>query len=383
LENVLNVVIPKEVAPGERRVAATPDVVARIVKSGNSVFVERAAGDAAGFPDDQYSTAGASVVDSAAGAYANAGLVLKVQRPLDEEIALIPEGSALIAFLQPLFKPEFSQKLAQRRITSFSMELIPRISRAQSMDALSSQATVSGYKAVLLAADALPKFFPMLMTAAGTIPPAKVLVLGAGVAGLQAIATARRLGAVVTGFDVRAVVKEQIESLGATFLSSAPHESAEGAGGYAKELPEEQQRRDQELIAKTAATTDVIVTTALIPGRRAPLLITAAAVGGMRVGSVIVDLAAEQGGNCELCEPGSTVVRHGVTIMGPLNLPSSMPLHASQLYAKNVLALFDHLVHDGKLAIDMNDEITRGVTVTLDGEVTNEAVKARLSGVGA
>jgi H+-translocating NAD(P) transhydrogenase subunit alpha len=379
----LNVVIPKEIAVDERRVAVTPDVAARIVKSGNSVFIERGAGSAADFSDDQYAAAGASVAEGAASAYGNAGLILKVQRPLDEEIALIPEGSALIAFLQPLFKPEFAQKLAQRRITSFSMELIPRISRAQSMDALSSQATVSGYKAVLLAADALPKFFPMLMTAAGTIPPAKVLVLGAGVAGLQAIATARRLGAVVTGFDVRAVVKEQIESLGATFLGSAPQDIAEGAGGYAKELPEEQQRRDQELIAKTAAGMDVIITTALIPGRRAPLLITAAAVAGMRPGSVIVDLAAEQGGNCELCEPGSTVVRNGVIIMGPLNLPSSMPLHASQLYAKNVLALFDHLVHDGKLTIDMNEEITRGVTVTRDGDVTNDAVKARLSGVGA
>ncbi|HEV2037803.1 MAG TPA: NAD(P) transhydrogenase subunit alpha, partial [Candidatus Eremiobacteraceae bacterium] len=310
-------------------------------------------------------------------------LTLKVQRPLDEEISLLPEGSALIAFLQPLVAPEFSQKLAQRKITSFSMELIPRISRAQSMDALSSQATVSGYKAVLLAADALPKFFPMLMTAAGTIPPAKVLVLGAGVAGLQAIATARRLGAVVTGFDVRAVVKEQVESLGAIFLSSAMQEGAEGAGGYATALPEEQQRRDQELIAKTAAGMDVIITTALIPGRRAPLLITAGAVQGMRPGSVIVDLAAEQGGNCELCEPGSTVQRNGVAIMGPLNLPSSMPLHASQLYAKNLLALFDHLVRNGELTIDMSDEITRGATVTRDGAVTNDAVKARLSGVGA
>src|ERR1700736_5551718 len=383
LENVLNVVIPKEISVDERRVAATPDVAARIIKSGNTVFVERGAGGAAGFSDDQYAAAGASLVEGAASVYSNAGLTLKVQRPLDEEIALIPEGSALISFLQPLFKPEFAQKLAQRHITSFSMELIPRISRAQSMDALSSQATVSGYKAVLLAADALPKFFPMLMTAAGTIPPAKVLVLGAGVAGLQAIATARRLGAVVTGFDVRAVVKEQIESLGATFLGSAPQAAAEGAGGYAKELPEEQQRRDQELIAKTAAGMDVVITTALIPGRRAPLLITAAAVAGMRPGSVIVDLAAEQGGNCELCEPGSTVVRDGVTIMGPLNLPSTMPLHASQLYAKNVLALFDHMVGDGKLTIDANDEITRGVTVTRDGEITNDAVKARLSGVGA
>jgi NAD(P) transhydrogenase subunit alpha len=223
----------------------------------------------------------------------------------------------------------------------------------------------------------------MLMTAAGTIPPAKVLVLGAGVAGLQAIATARRLGAVVSGFDVRAVVKEQVESLGASFLSSATQEGAEGAGGYAKALPQEQQRRDQELIAQSAANMDVIITTALIPGRRAPLLITAAAVAGMRPRSVIVDLAAEQGGNCELTEPGVTVERHNVTIIGLLNLPSSMPLHASQLYAKNVLALFDHLVHKGELTIDMSDEITRGVTVTRDGAITNDAVKAQLAGATA
>ena len=376
----MNVVIPKEIAPGERRVAVTPDIAGRIVKAGNAVVLERGAGVNAGFLDEQYASSGVTLVDGAQAAYANAELTLKVQRPQDDEIALLPEGSALLAFLQPLVNPQFAQRLSQRRITSFSMELIPRISRAQSMDALSSQATVSGYKAVLLAADALPKFFPMLMTAAGTIPPAKVLVLGAGVAGLQAIATARRLGAVVSGFDVRAVVKEQVESLGATFVSSSMQEGAEGAGGYAKALPEEQQRRDRELIATTAAGTDAIITTALIPGKPAPLLITQAAVTSMRPGSVIVDLAAEQGGNTEGCEPGSTVMRNGVTIMAPLNLPSSMPLHASQLYAKNVFALFEHLVKDGSLRMDMDDEITRGVTVTRDGQVTNDAVKARLAG---
>ena len=379
----MNVVIPKEIVPGERRVAATPDVVGRIVKAGNAVFVERSAGENAGFLDDQYEKAGATIVDGAAQIFAKTGLTLKVQRPLDEEIALLPEGSALVAFLQPLQSPECARALAQRGVTAISMELIPRISRAQSMDALSSQATVSGYKAVLLAADALPKFFPMLMTAAGTIPPAKVLVLGAGVAGLQAIATARRLGAVVAGFDVRPVVKEQVESLGASFLSSSIQEGAEGAGGYAKALPEEQQRRDRELIATTAAGMDAIITTALIPGKPAPLLITEAAVASMRPGSVIVDLAAEQGGNTQGCEPGSTIVRDGVAIMAPLNLPSTMPLHASQLYAKNVLALFDHLVKDGSLRIDMEDEITRGVVVTRDGQITNDAVKARLAGGGS
>jgi H+-translocating NAD(P) transhydrogenase subunit alpha len=377
----LNVVIPTEIAAGETRVAVTPDIAARMVKSGNHVFVQRGAGSRAGFSDEAYANAGAQIADDPAGTYGRAGLVLKVQRPLDEEIPLFPQGSALIAFLAPLLAPEVADKLARGQVTSFAMELIPRISRAQSMDALSSQATVSGYRAVLLAAQTLPKFFPMLMTAAGTIPPAKVLVLGAGVAGLQAIATARRLGAVVTGFDVRAVVKEQIESLGATFLSSAPHEGAEGAGGYAKELSADQQQRDQELIAKTAAGMDAVITTALIPGKRAPTLITAQAVAGMRPGSVIVDLAAEQGGNTEGCEPGSTVVRNGVSILAPLNVPASMPTHASFLYARNVLALFDHLVKNGELKADPADEITRGVTVTRDGVVVNEAVKARLTGV--
>lgn len=379
----MKVVIPKEIATGENRVAATPDVVGRMVKSGNEAYVQRGAGDNAGFGDEQYSSVGATIVDGAAAAFAKAGLVIKVQRPLEEEIALFPQGSQLIALLQALFAPEIAEKLAHQNVTAFSMELIPRISRAQSMDALSSQATVSGYKAVLLAAEALPKFFPMLMTAAGTIPPAKVLVLGAGVAGLQAIATARRLGAVVTGFDVRAAVKEQIESLGASFLSSAPHEGAEGAGGYARELSQDQQQRDQELIAKTAAGMDVLITTALIPGKRAPLLITADAVHGMKPGSVIVDLAAEQGGNTQGCEPGATVVRDGVSILAPLNVPSSMPQHASFLYARNVLALFDHLVRKGELTVDMSDEITRGVTVTHDGAIVNEAVKSRLAGVGS
>jgi NAD(P) transhydrogenase subunit alpha len=382
-EYLLNVVVVKETIPGENRVAATPDVAGRMVKSGNQVFVERGAGQRAGFADELYANAGAILVDGASQAFARAGLVLKVQRPTSSEVALFPRGSALIGLLAPLGAPEVMDELAKQGVTALAMELIPRISRAQSMDALSSQATVSGYKAVLLAAEALPKFFPMLMTAAGTIPPGKVLVLGAGVAGLQAIATARRLGAMVTGFDVRAVVKEQIESLGATFLGSAPHEGAEGAGGYAKELSEDQQQRDRELIAKTAAGMDVIITTALIPGKRAPLLITSQAVNGMRPGSVIVDLAAEQGGNIESCKPGETIVQNGVTIIAPLNLPSTMPEHASFLYARNVLALFDHLVRNGELQVDSGDEITRSVTVTSGGMVVNEAVKSRLAGVGS
>jgi H+-translocating NAD(P) transhydrogenase subunit alpha len=377
----LNVVIPKERAPGERRVAATPDVAGRMIKSGNQVIVERGAGESAGFSDELYTKAGATLADDPAQAYNKAGLVLKVQRPLEEEIAFFPQVSSLIGLLAPLSAPDIMEKIAERKVAAFSMELIPRISRAQSMDALSSQATVSGYKAALLAAQALPKFFPMLMTAAGTIPPARVLVLGAGVAGLQAIATAHRLGAMVTGFDVRAAVKEQIESLGATFLGSAPQEGAEGAGGYAKELSEDQQQRDRDLIAKTAAGMDVIITTALIPGKPAPLLINAQAIQGMREGSVIVDLAAEQGGNTEGCRPGQTVTLNGVTIMAPFNVPSTMPEHASFLYARNVLALFDHLVNNGQLAIDANDEITRAVMVTRDGEIVNDALKSRLSGV--
>ena len=381
----MNVFVPKEIAPGERRIALTPDVAGRIVRAGNRVGIERDAGSAAGFADADYQAAGATIVGSAPEGYRGTALAIKVQRPLDDgpdELSLLSPGCALIAFLQPLTSPAYVAKLAERKITALAMELIPRISRAQSMDALSSQATVAGYKAVLLAADALPKFFPMLMTAAGTVPPAKVLVLGAGVAGLQAIATARRLGAVVTGFDVRAAVKEQVESLGATFLGSPPAD-AEGAGGYAKELAADQQRRDQELIASAAANADVIITTALIPGRPAPLLITTAAVQNMKPGSAIVDLAAEAGGNCELSEPGQTVVKHAVTIMAPLNLASSMPQHASMLYAKNVLALFSNIVKDGTLTLDMNDEIAKGVCVTRDGQIVNEMVVARLQGVKA
>ena len=382
----MNVAVPKEIAPGERRVAATPDIASRMVKSGCTVFVQRGAGAAAGFLDPAYEAAGATMAADAAAVYAQADLSLKVQRPFSgdggaNEIAMLREGSALIAFLQPLVTPEIAEQLAARKVTAFSMELIPRISRAQSMDALSSQATVSGYKAVLVAADALPKFFPMLMTAAGTIAPAKVLVLGAGVAGLQAIATARRLGAVVSGFDVRAAVKEQVESLGAIFVST-PHEEAEGTGGYAKELSSDQQERDRQVIAAAAADSDVVITTALIPGKRAPILMKEAAVAAMRPGSVIVDLAAEMGGNCELSEPGSTVVKHDVTIIAPLDLPSSMPLHASQLYARNVFALFSHLVHDGALQLDMSDQITKETCITRDGQITNDAIRSRLQGQG-
>jgi len=291
-----------------------------------------------------------------------------VRKPSAEEVAALPACVALIAFLEPLTDPEGIGQLAERGIVGFAMESIPRITRAQSMDALSSQSTVGGYKAVLLAADRLPKFFPMLMTAAGTVAPAKVLVLGAGVAGLQAIATARRLGAVVSGFDIRPAVREQVESLGAQFLDLGIV-GEESEGGYARELTAEEQQRQQEELERRIPEFDVVITTALIPGRPAPKLIPAGAVRGMRPGSVIVDLAAEAGGNCELTEPGEEVVREGVVLIGLTNLPSTMPSHASQLYSKNVGALLDHLVSDGELRLDFSDEITAGACVTRREEV--------------
>ena len=377
----MNVAVPRETTPGERRVALTPDAVSRLVKSGNAVAVETNAGAGAGFLDEAYRTAGATIMLTAADVYASGEFVLKVQRPQDAEVGSLRQGCALIAFLAPLTAPQSAKLLAARNVTAFAMELIPRISRAQSMDALSSQATVSGYKAVLLAAEALPKFFPMLMTAAGTIAPSKVLVLGAGVAGLQAIATARRLGAVVSGFDTRPVVKEQVESLGATFV--APPITGEGTGGYARELTVDEQKTNRDALGKHVADADVVVTTALVPGRRAPILITEGMVRAMRPGSVIVDLAAEAGGNTETIKPGETSVFHDVTVIAPFNLPSSMPLHASQLYAKNVLALFDLLVKDGKLALDMNDEITKGACVCSGGAIVNPAVAKLVEGGAA
>jgi H+-translocating NAD(P) transhydrogenase subunit alpha len=361
-------------------VAVTPDIAGRLVKSGLQVTVETGAGNAAGFLDDAYRQVGAAIAPDAAAMYGGGDFVLKVQRPNASEIALLRKGCALIAFLQPLVYPADASALAKQGVMSFSMDAIPRISRAQGMDALSSQSTVAGYKAVLFAADALPKFFPMLMTAAGTIPPARVLVLGAGVAGLQAIATARRLGAVVTGFDLRAATKEQVESLGASFIS--PPVTGEGAGGYARELTPEEQATNREALGKSVADSDVVITTALVPGRKAPLLITDAMVKAMRPGSVVVDLAAEAGGNCECTKPGENVVAHDVHILGPFNVPSSMPQHASQLYAKNVNALFVHLVKDGALNVDMADEITKGVCITRDGAIVNEAV-AKLATGGA
>ena len=357
--------MPRERAADERRVALVPEVVARLVSSGFEVLVEADAGAAASFPDSAYEEGGARI---AADPYGESELVAKVQKPAEDEVSRLRDGQVLIGFLQPLTDPDGIARLAERGVTGFAMESIPRITRAQPMDALSSQATVSGYKATLLAAERLPKFFPMLMTAAGTVAPAKVLVLGAGVAGLQAVATARRLGAVVTGFDVRPVVREQIESLGANWLDLGVV-GEETAGGYAQELSEDEQRRQQEELEARLPEFDVVITTALIPGRVAPRLIPANAVQAMRPGSVIVDLAAEAGGNCELTEPGEEVTRDGVTIVGLTNLPSSMPFHASQLYARNVAALLQHLAPEGELALDFEDEITAGACVTRKQEV--------------
>jgi NAD(P) transhydrogenase subunit alpha len=356
--------VPTETAAGERRVALVPEVVGKLAPAGFEVLVQRGAGEAASFPDAAYEEAGAQLVDD----WRDAEAVVKVRKPSEEEAGRLRDGQVLIGFLQPLTDPEGIERLAQRGVIAFAMESIPRITRAQPMDALSSQATVSGYKATLLAAERLPKFFPMLMTAAGTVAPAKVLVLGAGVAGLQAVATARRLGAVVTGFDVRAVVREQIESLGANWLDLGVV-GQETAGGYAAELTEEHQRQQQEELEARLPEFDVVITTALIPGRPAPKLIPASAVAAMRPGSVVVDLAAETGGNCELTEPGDEVVREGVTIVGLTNLPSTMPFHASQLYARNVSALLHHLAPNGTLALDWEDEITAGACVTRKQEV--------------
>ena len=366
----MKVGVPKETAAGERRVALVPDSVRRLAEVNVDVLVEKGAGDEAAADDSAYEEAGASVV---ADVYADADLVAKVQKPSEHEIARLREGQALVALLQPLTDPELASALANRRVTAFSMDTIPRITRAQPMDALSSQSTVAGYKAVVLAASHLGKFFPMLTTAAGTIAPARVLILGAGVAGLQAIATARRLGAVVSAFDVRPVVKEQVESLGATFLE-LDVEGAEGVGGYAVALAEDQHEREQELIARHVAESDAVITTALIPGRPAPLLVTAEAVRAMRPGSVVVDVAAEAGGNAEPTEPGKTVVKDGVVIIGETNLAATMPIHASQMYSRNVFTFLDHLIDDGRLTLDFEDEITRETCVTHEGRVLKEPV---------
>ncbi|MGA8533045.1 MAG: Re/Si-specific NAD(P)(+) transhydrogenase subunit alpha [Candidatus Tumulicola sp.] len=364
------VAVPHEAALHDRRVALVPETVARLAKSGVAVRVERGAGNAAAFPDELYEGAGATLVDGGPALATDADVVVTVGRPGPDVLAAVKPGTVIVGFLNPLGDPAYVRELAGTGVTALAMEMIPRITRAQSMDALSSQSNIAGYKAVLLAAVALPKFFPMLTTAAGTIPPAKVLVLGAGVAGLQAIATARRLGAVVSGYDVRAAVKEQVQSLGATFLEFDIGADAEGSGGYAKELTPEQQERQRAWMVEQIGTNDVVITTALVPGRKAPVLVSAAAVAAMRPGSVIVDLAAEAGGNCELTVADQVVSSpNGVTVVGTTNLPSTMPHHASQLYSRNVYALLSPWLKDGVLTVDMNDDVARGACVAAGGKV--------------
>jgi NAD(P) transhydrogenase subunit alpha len=370
----VKVAVPKETAADERRVALVPDTAAKMIAAALEVSVESGAGAAAYIPDDAYEKASVKVVKGAAVLLQDADAVLKVQAPDLKEVELLKSGSVLISFLQPATQGDIVKSLAKRGVTSFSLELVPRISRAQSMDALSSQASAAGYKAVLMAAGRLGKFFPMMMTAAGTVAPARVLVMGAGVAGLQAIATARRLGAVVSAYDVRPAVKEEVHSLGATFIE-LPLETQEGEGGYAREQSEEFLRKQRDLIGEHVAKSDVVITTAAVPGRRAPMLVTGDMVKGMRPGSVIVDLAAETGGNVELTQAGKDVDVAGVTIMGTRNVPSTMPLHASQLYARNVMNLLLHLVKDGAITLDFQDEITKGSCVTHGGEIVNERAK--------
>ena len=376
---------PREIASGERRVAIVPEVVPLLTRAGHRVVVERGAGQRAGFTDDAYKAVGADIIDTPEQIYSTAQMILKVQRPAraessgEAELDMLTKGAVLIGLLQPSGDPALFQQLADREIIACSMELVPRTTRAQMMDALSSQSTVAGYKAVLLAANALQKFFPMLMTAAGTVRPARVLVIGAGVAGLQAIATARRIGAVVEAFDTRPVVKEQVQSLGATFVELDVHlEDAQDAGGYARELSDRHIKREKELIHKHAVQADVIITTALVPGKAAPVLVSAETVKAMRPGSVIVDLAGEQGGNCELTIPGETIVTHDVTIIAPLHISSELAYHASLMYAKNISALVALLAPKGELNLNFDDDIINAVCIVANGEVRHNATRLRL-----
>src|SRR3954469_3260629 len=367
----MKIAVPNESAGGERRVALVPDVINRLSGKGHEVVVEAGAGAGARISDGVFEDPGPAM-----GSLEGADVVVRVTPPTAEDIQALPSGSILIGFLAPLTSPETTRALASAGVTALAMEAIPRISRAQSMDALSSQASVGGYRAALIGAQELGRFFPMLTTAAGTIPPAKALVLGAGVAGLQAIATARRLGAQVTAFDVRSVVKEQVESLGAKLLELDIGADAEAEGGYARELTPEEQQRQQEALNEAIGGFDVVITTALIPGRPAPKLVTEKGVHNMKPGSVIVDLAGEAGGNCELTQPGETIVEDDVVITSPLNLPSTMPEHASQLYARNVMSLLELITgEEGQLNLDFSDEVVAGACITRDGEIVHEGAK--------
>jgi H+-translocating NAD(P) transhydrogenase subunit alpha len=378
----VKVSVPKETKPGERRVGLVPDVAAKLVDAGFELLVQSGAAAEAHLPDDLYVEKGATIVPDAGELLRQADVVAKVAAPEGTEIDALREGTVLLAFLSPLTDHDLVKRLAEARVTSFAMEAIPRTTRAQAMDALSSQAVIGGYRATLAAAEHLGKFFPMLITAAGTAKPARVLVLGAGVAGLQAIATAKRLGAVVEAYDVRPAVKEEVESLGAKFVQIEVEQEAEGGGSgqYAKELSEDQQRRQQELLAQRVEAADCVITTAAVPGRPAPRLVSEEMVRSMRPGSVIVDIAAETGGNCALTEAGAVTVKEGVTIDGTLNLPSQMPFHASVLYANNVANLLLHISNEGRVELDFEDEIVAGCCITHEGRIVNDRVRAAVEG---
>ncbi|HMN49577.1 MAG TPA: Re/Si-specific NAD(P)(+) transhydrogenase subunit alpha [Ignavibacteriaceae bacterium] len=375
------IAIPKEILPGENRVACIPDVAAKLIKAGYEVQIEKDAGLNAGFTNEQYTHAGAKVIDKVEELYSNADIVLKVQRPIDNpttgknEIDLLKKGSLLISFVYVLHYPEIAKKCADKGIDLISMDMIPRTTLAQKMDALSSQANLAGYKSVLLTANALGKIFPLMMTAAGTISPAKVVIMGAGVAGLQALGTAKRLGAVVEVSDIRPSVKEEVQSLGGKFIEVETEENMQDAGGYAKEASPEFLKKQKEVIFKHVTEADIVITTALVPGKKAPVLVTEEMVKHMRPGSVVLDMATEFGGNCEISEKGKTVKKYGVTIIGEPNLPSLVPHHASDMYSKNILNLIQYIGKEGKITLKLEDEIVKGSLITHNGEVINARVK--------
>lgn len=375
--------VPKEILPGENRVALIPDVASKLIKKGFEILIEKGAGINAGFPDDQYKAAGAKLVDNAEELYSSSEIILKVQRPVEHpetsrhELDMMKEGTLLISFLYSLHYPELAKKCAEKGIDVISMDAIPRTTLAQKMDALSSQANIAGYKSVIMAANELGKIFPLMMTAAGTIKAATVVIMGAGVAGLQALGTAKRLGAIVEVSDIRPAVKEEVQSLGGRFIEVPLDEDMQDEGGYAKEASEEFLRKQKELIFKHVTNADIVITTALVPGKKAPILVTEEMIKNMRPGSVVLDMATEFGGNCEISEKGKTVVKHGVKIIGEPNLPSLVPTNASEMYAKNVLALLEHMLDkEGKFQFDMEDEIVKGATIVKNKEVVHERTKA-------
>ncbi|HSL90382.1 MAG TPA: Re/Si-specific NAD(P)(+) transhydrogenase subunit alpha [Ignavibacteriaceae bacterium] len=370
--------IPKEIFPGENRVACVPDVASKLIKAGYQVQIEKDAGLNAGFTNEQYEKAGAKVIDSIDQLYSNADLVLKVQKPSNDEIKKLKKGTLLISFIYALHYPEIAKTCAENGIDLIAMEMVPRTTLAQKMDALSSQMNLAGYKSVILAANHLGKIFPLMMTAAGTISPAKVVIMGAGVAGLQALGTAKRLGAVVEVSDIRSAVKEEVQSLGGKFIEVETTENMQDEGGYAKEASEEFLKKQKELIFKHITEADIVITTALVPGKKAPVLVTEEMVKNMKPGSVVLDMAVEFGGNCEVSEKGKIIKKHNVTIIGEPNLPSMVPTHSSEMYSKNILSLIQHFSKDGKLELKAEDEIVKGCLLTRNGEVINDRIKELL-----